>query len=259
MKTFKYLALYLTFLLLACQEEVRLYDEEINRLSFRFTVLADSTTHYTFVYEPRAKMEDTAWIEVFTTGYVTDYPRPVSIRQLESEPPSAEPNVHYVPFDDPRVASAYVIPAGANSALLPVIVKRDASLSEAEHTLLIGLVENEHFKHGFLDAIKKQVGISDILTKPANWNILIDMIFTPYGIEKHRFMIDATAPLGVIVNEDFISRLTSPSLDAGLINYWNAFFRLKLAEENAQRAALGLGPLREAPAAGQSEGVLITF
>jgi hypothetical protein len=261
MKTsFKIFLLCLPFLIfLACQEEeISLYNKEEGGLRFGFSNILNSVTRYTFVYEPQSKLEDTVWIEVLTIGFLADYPREVALCQLESDAPQAEPNVHYVPFDDPQVASSYVVPAGANSALLPVIVKRHASLSEAEYTLTIGIVENEHFKWGFPHTVTKRVAISDILTKPANWSMIVDMLFTPYGSVKHRFMIDAAAPIGVIINEDFITTMFT-TLDTALMAYWIQFFRAKLVEENARRAAQGLGPLQEDPSPGQSEGTLIVF
>jgi hypothetical protein len=259
MKTsLKYFACFLLLTAFgACQEEeVPLYGEERNRLNF--ILQYDPVTRYTFVYEPQEKREDTVWIEVATVGYVTDYPRGVSLCQLESDTLQAVPGVHYVAFDDPRLASSHVIPAGAAGALLPLIVKRDASLSEAEYSLNIGIVENEHFTTGFPDAVEKQVTIADILTKPTNWDRTMDILFSPYGTVKHRFMIDAAAPLGIIINEDFISSCFSP-LDFSLITYYKQYFKLKLAEENEARDARGLGPLREAPIAGQAEGTLVTF
>jgi hypothetical protein len=253
----------LPLLLLACQEEeVPLYNEEASRLSFWYqNNYADSIVRYTFVYEPQETREDTVWIEVITSGFVTNYPRPVTLRQLESESPRAVPGVHYVPFDDPRVASLLVIPAGAARASLPLIVTRDASLGEAEHTLLIGIVENDYFKPGFSNVREKLVTVSDILVKPAEWDNIIEIVFTPYGTETHRFMIEV-APPDVIINGSFFNGWYDPYLigpDIGLIRYWCDYFETKLQEENARRAAQGLDVLREAPEGGQIVGRPLSF
>jgi hypothetical protein len=261
MKTsFKYLAPCLLFAALpACQEEeVPLYIEETGKINFSLTTAtADSITNYTFVYEPQTKQEDTLWLELFTTGFITDYPRPVALRQLPVDTLQARPGVHYVALDDPRVAASYVIPAGESRARIPIILKRDTSLAETTYSLTLGLDENEHFKPGFVENRKMQITISDILVKPAIWASIWDMIFATYGPVTHRFMID-NAPEGITPDETFINSIFTLS-DSGIYMYWKRYFQIKLAEENERRATQGLGPLREAPTAGQSEGQLITF
>ncbi|MDR1415558.1 MAG: DUF4843 domain-containing protein [Odoribacteraceae bacterium] len=259
MKT-TWIFLSLCLALVACrEEEVPLYNGEANSVNFFFEAasLGDSTARYTFVYEPLTTVEDTLWLELYTIGSVTNYPRPVSLRQLPSEEPRAVPGVHYVGLDDPRVAAAYTIPAGANRQLVPVILLRDASLADTTYSLLIGIEANAHFIAGPLANRKKQVVISDILARPAGWNALVNLLFSNYGPVTHRFMID-NAPEGIQVNEDFFTTQLN-FLNTELFAYWRQYFYRKLAEENARRAALGLGPLREAPAVGQTEGRLVTF
>jgi hypothetical protein len=256
----------LPLLLLACrEEEVPLYTEAADRLSFYYPkyvegLEVDSTQRYTFVYEPRETEEDTMWVEVATSGFVTDYPRPVTLRQLESDPPRAVPGTHYVPFDDPRAASLLVIPAGATRAKLPVIVLRGASLIEAEHTLRVAIVENEYFKPGFRESREKLLTVSDILIRPSTWDPYIDQLFTTYGTETHRFMIDV-APPGVIIDDSFFDGWYDPTsfVNMGLFAYWTSYFEGKLQEENARRLAAGLDILREAPVEGESQGRALTF
>jgi hypothetical protein len=268
MKTrFKYLALYLPFamaLLVACQEEeVPLYSGK-NHINFLFPqggayvgAVTDSAVNYTFVYGPQTRREDTVWLELYTTGVVVDYPRPIALRQLPVDTLQALPGVHYVAFDDPRVSAAYVIPAGESRVLVPIILRRDASLAEASYSLLLGFDENEHFKPGFVANAKRLVTVSDILARPASWTLVWDSFFAPYGPVAHRFMIDS-APEGVIIDEAWCASIFILA-DSTNYTYWKRYFRLKLAEENDRRAALGQDPLREAPEAGLSEGRLVTF
>jgi hypothetical protein len=255
-----YIILLPILLLCACREErVPFYNEPADRLSFTFSdAHADSVTYHTFAYLPATTLEDTVWLDVFTTGFITAYPRPVTLCQLPVDTLAAMPGLHYVPFDDPRVRDLHVVPAGANAARLPLIVKRDPSLQAADVSLTIGIVENDFFRHGFVNAIRKRVVISDVLVKPASWSRVIDIMFSPYGRAKHRFMVTAAAPLGIVVDDDFVSANITLS-DLGLLNYWKRFFQAKLAEENERRATLGLAPLREDPAPGQAEGELVTF
>ena len=74
-------------------------------------------------------------------------------------------------------------------------------------------------------------------------------------------MIDATADLGIKMNDDFFYSLVGDpsSVDMGMTDYWFYFFTRKLAAENEARAARGEAPLREAPESGETEGALVRF
>lgn len=156
----------------------------------------------------------------------------------------------------------YVIPAGKNEARVPVILKRDPSLKDKEVTLRIKIGSNENFEPGYPTLQEKVITITDLLTQPQYWNFYATYYFAgKYGKVKHQFMIDATADRGIKVNDDFFYSLVGdPSkVDMGLTDYWYYFFTRKLAEENARRAEDGLGPLREAPKPGETEGTLVRF
>ena len=73
--------------------------------------------------------------------------------------------------------------------------------------------------------------------------------------------IDATADLGIKMNDDFFYSLVGNpnSVDMGMTDYWFYFFTRKLAAENEARAARGEEPLREAPEPGETEGALVRF
>ena len=68
------------FLFSACEQEMDTYHAEGNdRLNFYYgkPLNPDSLTVYTFIYLPSEQMLDTIWIDVETSGFVTDYPRSI--------------------------------------------------------------------------------------------------------------------------------------------------------------------------------------
>ena len=264
-KLMKYTMLLLpVFVLFACEDEVEVYKESTNRLNFVYEAYTKSDTLIprTFVYDPETKGFDTVWLEVTTMGYIVDQERKFVLEQVSTGENQAEADVHYIAFDKSLVEGLYVIPAGKNEARVPVVLKRDPSLKDKEVTLRIKIGSNENFEPGYSTLQEKVITIADILTQPRYWNFYASYYFAgKYGKVKHQFMIDATADMGIKMNDDFFYSLVGEpnSVDMGLTDYWFYFFTRKLAEENARRAEDGLGPLREAPEPGETEGTLVRF
>lgn len=126
-------------------------------------------------------------------GIIVRSGRVVKFEQVEADSLNAEPGVHYVAFDDPRVKDLYYIPAKRNYADLPVLVMRDASLKEKTVNLKIRLAESADFKVGYADKSWTMITISDMLVKPTLWtNYSIQYFLGAYGPVKHQFMIDVT-------------------------------------------------------------------
>lgn len=250
-------------LLFACEEQPDPYHEEDNRLNFVFqNFITDSTTHYTFAYEPEDKIQDTVWIEVSTMGYVSNDDRPVGLQQIAGPAPQAEAGKHYVAFNDASLLPFYKIPGGKSKTRLPVIVKRDPSLENTEVTLVFSFIENEYFKIGYAANSIRKITITSQLTQPEYWNQDAEELFAgSYGKVKHQFMINAAAPLGIKIDNDFFYKLVGDwmNIDLSLCDYWKAYFTQKLEEENAARAGQQLGPLREEPQLGEEEGILVEF
>lgn len=230
--------------LFSCEMKLTPYNEPDNRLSFSFDYTTDSVTKYTFVYDPATVTLDTLWIPVQTTGYLADFSRKITIEQVKTDGEQAIPGTHYVNFDDDWVVANTVVPANADSAAFPVIVKRDKSLKEKEVTLKLKIIENDWFKSGFPTDIYKTIKISDVLTKPATWNGAINVYIGQYGPVRHQFMIDATMHMGIKMNDEFFKVMIESSYD--YTRYWINFFEDALLKENARRKELGLDPLAEA-------------
>ena len=262
MKKIQYYGIFLLefFLLNACEDEMDVYHESVNRLNFVYSN-ADTVISRTFVYDAEEKVFDTVWLEIETMGYIKDQERKFKLEQIPgNEENRAVAGVHFISFDDPAVAHWYVIPAGKNKAKFPIILKRDISLKTREFSLNLKIGQNENFEPGYPDLQNKFIRISDILVKPEYWNDKAVYYFAgKYGKVKHLFMIEATKDMGVKINDDFFYSLVEGSVDSGLTDYWFYFFTRKLLEENTRREQEKLGPLREAPEPGETEGALVKF
>ncbi|MEG2340942.1 MAG: DUF4843 domain-containing protein [Odoribacter sp.] len=263
-KILLYSLLFISGLLFyACEDDLKPYHEKTDRLNFVFEdYMVDTIVNYSFVYYQESRQKDTVWLEVETMGYVVDYDRKIPFKQIATEGTQAVAGTHYVAFDDPEVAGWYVISAGKNKVRVPVVVKRDPSLKNETVTLKIGFAENEYFSLGYSDLGTKVITISDFPTQPEHWNFYANYYFAgKYGKVKHQFMIDATASMGLLMDDDFFKKLVgNPNgVDMGLTDYWFGFFTKKLKEANALRASQGLLPFREAPEEGEAEGKLVEF
>lgn len=251
----------LTFL--SCEKEIEVYQEPAsnNRVNFVFESKEDTLLSHTMVYYPQDRLTDTIWMDIETSGYITDYPREVALTQLPVDSNAAVAGVHYVAFDDPALKGSYVVPANQSKTKIPLIIKRDPSLKTKEYILRVGFKENGYFKPGFPMTGERTFLISDIITKPKNWDGLVNWYcFGKYGKRKYEFMIEVGAKRGTIINEDFFKKLipTNPP-DMAYCNYWSGIFRDALEQENKAREEQGLGALREYPNPGQTEGTLIYF
>lgn len=260
-----YLLLLLpAFVFCSCEKDMETYHAAGNdRINFVFEDYyhADTLISHTFVYYPESRQWDTLWMEMETSGFVTDYPRTIPLIQLPVDSNAAIAGIHYIAFDDPSLKDVYVVPANQSKVKIPLIVKRDPTLKKKEYVLKIGIAENEHFKTGFEDYKERTFRISDILTRPKNWTGNVSWYcFGKYGPKKYQFMIEVGAARGIVINEDFFKGLVPQNPpDMAYCDYWGGIFRDALNEENAARAAEGKDVLREDPLVGEAVGQEIYF
>lgn len=253
------------YMLTSCEKDIEVFNSpEVNSLNFIFEEREDTLISHTFIYTPEDQLTDTIWMEVETIGFVTDYPRSFTLCELAVDSNAAVSGKHYIAFDDSSMKDYYVIAAKQNKARFPLILKKeDPELANKEFNLKIGIKPNENFQAGLPSYQQRLVKVSNILTKPKDWNTYAIYYFAgEYGKEKHHFMIATGNKIGVKIDEEFFHDLVGGdpgAIDMGLTDYWRQVFKTALAEENALRASQGQGPLREAPEAGETEGKLISF
>ena len=236
-------------LCIACEKDLPRFETEQDRLNF---ILEDerngtipSTIRKTFVYDPEDMVRDTVYVPVNSMGFVRDYDRYFKVEQILENADSvfnAEPGVHYISFDDPEVSRMMYIPAGEMEAYVPIIALRAPSMKDTVTVLHLRIIASDDFLPGDPDRIDQTVEIGDQLMQPKNWVLL-----GAYGYEKHRFLIEH---FNMNFDEDTFELFIA---DIQYGRYINSKAKNLLAEENAERAARGEGPLTE------RDGTIVSF
>lgn len=235
MKNIEYILFALLILTISCSEEKPETWSGEDRLNFvqkggnKAAIAADTVVLYTFVFEPESVVRDTIWVEVKAMGAVRNYPRPLKLKQMPSSGLDAVAGVHYVDFNDSELRDSYTMPAGEMTAKLPIILLRN-QLGDEYHFLRIGFEANEHFLPGYDHLSHRMIRISDILSKPDNWNnTVVNSLFGTYNQEKHQFMIDVT---GLAIDDAYIQAILDTK-DTSYYTFLNTWYTNKLNEANS--------------------------
>ncbi|MBQ8501116.1 MAG: DUF4843 domain-containing protein [Bacteroides sp.] len=229
----------------SCEKDLPVYDYADSMLNFDLQISSETQepelTSYSFVYVDEAVEEDTVWVTVKTMGFLSDQDRPIELEQVKSGEKDAQPGVHYVPFDDPELkAKYYYIPANEVDRKIPIVVKKDVSLSSESVYLYVTFKDNGYFRSGYPLYSVMRLNISNMLTKPAAWDSYADYFFDKYGPVKHKFMIDVT---GLKWDNEFLEAHLYG--EQGYLTYLAQLCDKELRLENARRAEQGLGVLAE--------------
>ena len=258
--------LFISFLFLAliagCKRNEYLLFSDIARIQ-----QADTTEiTYTFVYTATSVVRDTVYIPVNTIGGISEQDRPVQLEQITEydytyvrdpvtnqitdtiateRPFKAMPGKHFVPFDDPSIASMMVIKANQPSGTLPLILLRDPSLKDNSWRLRVQLKANTAFAIGETRFTQRAIVFSDRLERFYSWRFDNGVapawgIFGNYSIRKHQFMIDV---LHAQIDESWYQAI----LQAGATNHYKLLMKDALAAYNSDPAniASGKAPMRE--------------
>lgn len=196
--------------LASCEKDLPIYDYPECGLEFPYEQARDSVYNYSFAFGPDDVVEDTVRFEVALIGTPTDYDRPITLKQVMTGKNDAEAGKHYVPFDDPSLASKYILPKNAISVEVPIVVKREASMKNTDYTLLVSFQPNEDFTFTSKERKQRAVTISDQLVKPNEWDNKASYHFGAWSRVKHQFMIDVT---GYRWDNDFFANEMTAWLD----------------------------------------------
>jgi hypothetical protein len=183
--------------LVACEERVvHKYESENSVYFFKGaeqynTFVQGDSLLYNFTAKANARQRDTIRVRVLTAGLLSDRERPVLLAQVNhGEASDAVAGAHYVGFDDPEVSDWMVVPAGSAQVDLPIILLRDPSLRSREARIVIELRENSHFKVVMPDLSRFVVKITDMISRPNNWDSLWQYYLGNWGPEKMRFLAE---------------------------------------------------------------------
>jgi hypothetical protein len=259
MKTLYYIgAMILALFATSCEQPLEVFGNDTGVNFYRWST-ADTVINFSFLYGPADATQDTVWLDMETIGRLPSAPRPVLFEQTPAGDSDAVPNVHYVPFDTPALAGAYVIPANQSRALVPVILLRDPSLKTRQATLRLRIKSSD--EHALFDLSKQHVRIvfSDQLERPTNWNsLVVTNLAGEYGPVKHLFLIEHTQQkwdYDYLYNELGFSNTSTVATiyDITYCKFLRAAYTRELEEYNAERQSRGEDVLKEA------DGTIVSF
>ena len=224
-KLFSLLAL--TALISSCEKsELKSYDldDMIYVYKEAYNTKKDSTI-YSFAVKPNDLMVDTVKVAVRIMGTAKNVDREVKFASVPGATDAIE-GTHYSFLP-------YVIPAGAYSADLPIVVKRTPDMKTQTFTLLLQVVESADFKPGvpsspvtgnFAGAsLQYLIRMNDYLTKPSNWDTQLISVFGTYSQVKYKFIIDVTG------KTEFVTG-AAPLMSFGELQYYKAYVKVKYTE-----------------------------
>lgn len=233
----------LAAVLAGCSKADQLLYSDVNRLQLNDT----TTINTTFVYDPVTTTKDTVYIKVNTIGQISDHDREVKMAQFV-EPDvqnTAVAGVHYLSMDDPSLKKLMVVKANAVSAMIPVVLLRDASLKQSSYRLRLQLVGNDQFGLGEVQRRSCAIVFSDRLERFYSWRVDASqagayLTFGKYSVRKHQFMID-------ILKEQIDEAWYQAAVAAGALQHYKNYLKDKLNVFNADPAnvASGKSPMRE--------------
>ena len=243
---FSFWALVASTALTSCTTDLMHY-EGANMVRFS----GDVEVVYSFAYYSESKTEDVINVNVMTVGEVVDYPRTVRFEQQKKEwkytydPQDANKVIDstYVDMESPaeegrhfQIQNAegnqFVVPAGANSYVLKILLKRsDEGLKKNARKLHLRLVPDKDFGIMSDVASLKKITISDKLEKPRRWRgYYCDYYLANWSEVKHRFMINVT---GQKWDNDFILHYVNGRDGAALCDFYLSKIKKALEEYNA--------------------------
>jgi len=165
---------------------------------------------YTFAIHP-AKAKDTIWVPVRISGGRVNSDRAYSVKVIDSAT-TAVVNKHYEPLKD-----KYIVPAGAGTVWLPVIVyNTDTMLFKRSFSIKLQMLSSDDFGADIKDLSTARVVFSNRLEKPVWWDKCPG---GAYSIVKHQlFRLSATTedvpldqyPIQIYYTARLKALLTSP-------------------------------------------------
>ncbi len=221
--------------LVSCQKsELTKYAEEDMIYVYKdaFNTKKDSAG-YSFAIKANSLLVDTVKVPVRIMGVAASKDREVKLAAIKEFTTAVE-GVHYTFLP-------YIIPAGAYSADLPVVVKRTADMKTQEFRLQVQVIESKDFKPGIPNSpvagnfagasLQYLIKVNDFLTKPSNWDSQLISYFGTFSQAKYKFIIDVTGKTDFALG-------AAPAMSIGEIGYYKAFCKSKLAEYVAANGPL---------------------
>lgn len=171
----------------ACQENEKNGFESEGAVYFQLNTGVWSDGRDSVVYSFAGKMSDTATmvLQVNLMGDAVDYERHVRV-VVDREKTTAREGVHFA-----ALAESYLLPAGAYSMTIPVVLyNTDPKLEERSFQLALALQPSDDLQLGLTARTTVRVLMSNMLVVPYYWeSMYLDDYFGAYSKVKHEYII----------------------------------------------------------------------
>jgi hypothetical protein len=180
-----FIGLSFLFVFASCKNDGFYYKDEARvRLKAPYEwALGTDSMDFSFVKYPESVTEYNLPVTIFIMGNPANHARTVNLAFNEAKTTAQEK--HYA------FPAQVVLPADSFRVIFPVCLKRTADLQEKGVCLYLQILESSDFKIGASEENHLLIKWSDILTRPANWNELVEF-FGTFSIIKYRFIIETT-------------------------------------------------------------------
>lgn len=142
--------------------------------------LGSDSLVFSFVIYPEETSEYVMDIDVCVMGPVCNHDR-TAIITVNDNATTANASQYSMP-------SSVIIPAGQEKGILPVTIKRDASIQKKSVRLQVSVAQSEDFNIGVNEQNHFTIIWNDQISRPNNWDTLEDF-FGTYSNVKYRFML----------------------------------------------------------------------
>lgn len=242
----------LTLAFIGCREDYNIFSSDEMNIGFVYEYGEDTTLNSSFIYNEALLTMD-VYVDLETIGYCTT-DREFTFEQVLVEETdtkkNAVENVHYKPF------GTFTVKAGESSISCPITFIKTDDMDNYVYQLKLRIVEDETFKHGYLNSSERLLTITNMISKPAQWDNTINYFTGTYGDEKYRFMLSVAT---FINDEWWVENFSSLPTDTGYTAFLSSFFSGKLIEYNKELEANGEDVLREEPEEEGALGTIVQF
>ncbi|WP_256005741.1 DUF4843 domain-containing protein [Pedobacter deserti] len=181
MKTFKkiLLAAFATMVLAACAKDEELLFDDKNSIYVDY----QDSTEYTFATSPGSVVKDSFMVSFRISGTASSSDRTFNLVPVSGA--TAKLGYHYS-------LGPLVIKANTFQAIVPIYFYRKPGLKDSLVQATLEIQENENFKQGIAQRQRFKFRLSDIFSKPTNWETTWASYFGSYSEVKFRFLLTAT-------------------------------------------------------------------
>lgn len=165
-----------SFIMLGCTSNYLEYDHNLSALGFKYQNGKDSMVYSFTLHSDKEK--HVVEIPFHLMGYASQTDRLIGI-EVDKEATTAVEGKDFI-------IEKTILPAGAFSGTLPVIVKNSKDLEQKDLIISLRLRDNENFSSPLINESRFRIILTNQLTKPEKWP------FNEYSRVKHEFVIKVT-------------------------------------------------------------------